>query len=243
MKTLRTLLIPAACIALASLFITSCKSVYQPNAVNTPLFNNAGEVRASVDAQNVQLAYAVTDHAGVMVNGFRVKENSEDNNINGSGGLVELGFGYYTRVRPFIFETYVGGGMGSVQFSELRTQNNETTRYTFEAQGTRFFIQPSFGLGSRFFDIALTPRFVMGKYYRVSTNYSTQDQIDGKFYQVDQPLWTFIEPAITVRGGYQWIKLQVQFGLSQKLNAQQLSYKDSFVNVGLSFNLFRNYEE
>lgn len=225
-----------------SLAFTSCKTVYQPNAVNTPLFNNAGEARATVDAQNVQLAYAITDHAGVMVNGFRVKENSDDNTIKGSGGLVEVGLGYYTRIHPFIFETYIGGGMGGVKFSELRTENNETTQYSFEATGMRFFVQPSFGLGTRFFDVALTPRFVMGKYNNVTTNYSMQDQIDGKFYQVDRPLWTFIEPALTVRGGYQWIKLQVQFGLSQKLNSEALSYKDSFLNVGLSFNINRIYE-
>lgn len=221
---------------------TSCKSVYQPNAVNTPLFNNAGEARISVDPSNLQLAYAVTDHAGVMLNGFHVKENTEDNSIRGKGGLIEAGFGYYTRFRPFVFETYVGGGLGNVHFTETRQDDNGPNTYTFDANGMRFFVQPSFGLTSRFFDVAITPRFVMGKYYNVATNYSTQDQIDGRFYQVDRPMWTFIEPALTVRGGYQWIKLQVQFGLSQKLNSEPLSYKDSFLNVGLSFNLNRDYE-
>lgn len=230
-------------IVLCSL-ITSCKTVYQPNAINTPLLNNEGEVRVSVDQQNIQAAYAITDHAGVMLNGFYVKEKSDNNTIQGSGGLVEVGFGYFTRVRPFIFETYVGGGMGSVQFSEEKMDNNnQMQRYTFDARGMRFFVQPSFGLGTRFFDVALTPRFVVGKYNSVNTNYSTQDQIDGKFYQIDQPVWSFIEPAITVRGGYQWIKLQAQFGLAQKLNSEPLSYKDSFVNVGISVNLFRIYED
>jgi hypothetical protein len=244
MKTLRPFYSTAALVALGSLFFTSCKSVYQPNAINTPLLNNAGEIRATVDPQNVQLAYAITDHAGVMLNGFYVKENSENNAIKGTGGLVEVGFGYFTRVRPFIFETYIGGGLGSVQFNETRVDdNNQTNVYRFEAQGMRFFVQPSFGLGTRFFDVAITPRFVLGKYSSVSTNYSTDDQIDGRFYQIDRPLWSFIEPAITIRGGYQWIKLQAQFGLSQKLNSEPLSYKDSFVNVGISFNLFRNYDE
>ena len=223
--------------------LSSCKSVYHPNAVNTPLFNNAGEFRGTIDPSNVQLAYAITDHAAVMVNGFRVKETSDDNAIQGMGGLVEAGFGYYTRFRPFIFETFVGAGMGRVQFDETRYDSSQTMHFTYEATGMRFFIQPSFGIGTRFFDVALTPRFVLGKYNNISTNYSMQDQIDGKFYQIDRPLWTFIEPALTVRAGYQWIKLQVQFGLSQKLNAEALSYKDSFFNVGISINLFRNYDE
>ncbi|HTF05339.1 MAG TPA: hypothetical protein VK826_15020 [Bacteroidia bacterium] len=227
-----------ACVAI----FPSCKSVYHPNAVNTPLFNNAGEIRATVDPGNVQLAYAVTDHAGIMLNGFRVKENTEDNAIRGRGGLVEVGFGYYTRFRPFVFETYIGGGMGMVHFDETRQENNTTTIRSFEARGTRFFVQPSFGYTSRFFDVALTPRFVFGKYSNIVTNYSTQEQIDGKFYAIDRPLWAFIEPALTVRGGYQWIKLQVQFGISQKLNSEALSYKDTFLNVGLSFNINHIYE-
>lgn len=242
MKTFYSpLLIAVSCLLFAALF-TSCKTVYQPNAINTPLFNNAGEFRATVDPANVQLAYAVSDHGGIMVNGFRVKENTEDNNIRGKGGLVEVGFGYYTRFRPFVFETYFGGGLGAVHFDETRQENNTTTVRNFDANGMRFFIQPSFGLTSRYFDVAITPRFVMGKYYNVVTNYSTQEQIDGHFYAVDRPFWMFIEPALTVRGGYEWIKLQVQFGLSQKINNEALSYKDSFLNVGLSFNINHDYD-
>jgi hypothetical protein len=229
-------------LAAGTLAFTSCKTVYHPNAVNTPLFNNAGEARVTVDPSNAQVAYAITDHAAVMVNGFWVKENSENNAIRGKGGLVEAGFGYYTRFSPFVFETFVGGGLGGVHFSETREENNTMNTYTFDATGMRFFVQPSFGLSSRFFDVAITPRFVMGKYSNVTTNYSTEDQMNGRFYQVDRPLWAFIEPALTVRGGYQWIKLQVQFGLSQKLNSEALSYKDSFLNVGLSFNINRNYD-
>lgn len=223
--------------------LNSCKTVYEPNAINTPLMNNHGEFRAYVDPSNVQLAYAVTDHIGIMANGFRVTAQTDNNSINGRGGMVEFGLGYFRPANGFIFETYAGGGMGKVRFSENRQENNTTVTRNFSADGMRFFIQPSFGYSGRFFEAALTPRFCMGKYSNVQTNYTQQEQVDGKFYNVNQPLWAFLEPALTVRGGYKWIKLQAQFGFSQKLNSQQLSYKSSFVNVGLVFDINRSQEE
>lgn len=221
----------------------SCKTVYEPNALNTPLFNNHGEFRAYVDPSNVQLAYALTDHIGIMANGFRVTAETDNNTISGSGGLVEFGLGYYKPMNGFIFETYAGGGMGKVKFSENRQENNTTVVRNFSSDGMRFFIQPSFGYAGKYFEAAVTPRFCLGKYNNVQTNYTMQEQIDGKFYNINDPVWAFIEPALTLRGGYKWVKVQAQFGFSQKLNTQELSYKSSFVNLGLVFDINRSQEE
>lgn len=223
-------------------FLASCKSVYHPNVVNTPLLSNQGELRAYADPGNVQLAYAATDHLGLMANGFYVAERSNDNNIKGSGGLVEAGFGYFTTFGALRFETYVGGGRGGVTFTEQKMENGMPVTREFSAAGTRFFIQPSIGFAGRYIELAVTPRFIAGKYDGIQTNYTAQEQIDGRFYQIDKPVWTFIEPAFTVRGGYKWIKLQAQFGFSAKLNSQPLSYKSSFMSVGIIFDIFREYE-
>jgi hypothetical protein len=243
MKTFTSpLLLNAAIIITAAVTFSSCKTVYQPNVVNTPLLTNAGEFRAYVDPGNLQLAYAVSDHFGLMANGFYVSEGAEDNSISGHGGLVEAGFGYFTPAGPFVFETYVGGGRGWLGFHEYRNENGNSVRREFSAGGTRFFVQPSIGYSGSLFEIGLTPRIIFGKFDNISTNYSSQDQIDGSFYQIDRPVWTFIEPALTLRGGYKFIKLQAQFGFSAKMNSEPLSYKDSFVNIGISFDLFRNEE-
>lgn len=221
---------------------SSCKTVYEPNAINTPMLKNKGEFRLYAGTTDLQASYAVTDHVGVMLNGFHVSEKSDNNVIHGSGGLIEGGIGYFTSLQPLLFEVYAGGGRGGVSFSETRTENGVQTVREFSADGTRFFLQPGLGLTTQYFDLGITPRFVVGKYDNVITNYSTQDQIDGHFYQVDQPTWAFIEPAFTVRGGYRFVKLQLQYGFSSKLNSQALSYKSSFLNVGLSFDLNRNWE-
>lgn len=231
-------------ISIATLLgFNSCKTVYEPNAVNVPLLNNHGEFRAYVDPSNVQVAYAITDHIGIMANGMRVTAETDNNTISGRGGLVEIGMGYFKPVNGFIFETYAGGGMGMVKFSENRQEGNTTVVRNFSADGMRFFIQPSFGYAGKYFEAALTPRFCVGKYNNVQTNYTMQEQIDGKFYNINQPTWAFIEPALTLRGGYKWVKVQAQFGFSQNLNSQQLSYKSSFLNIGLVFDLNRSQEE
>jgi hypothetical protein len=223
--------------------LNSCKTVYEPNTINTPLLNNHGEFRAYVDPSNVHLSYAITDHIGIMANGFRVSEGTDNNSIRGNGGLAEIGMGYFRPMDGFIFETYAGGGIGRVKFTEIRQEGNSSVVRNFSAEGTRFFVQPSFGYAGKYFEAAITPRLVMGKYNNVQTNYTTQEQIDGKFYNVNQPVWAFIEPALTLRGGYKWVKLQAQFGFSQKLNSQQLSYKSSFLNLGLIFDINRSQEE
>jgi hypothetical protein len=223
--------------------LNSCKTVYEPNTINTPLLNNHGEFRAYADPSNLHLAYALTDHIGIMANGFRTSVTTDNNNISGNGGLVEFGLGYFRPVNGFIFETYAGGGMGRVKFTEIKQENNTTVVRNFSADGTRFFLQPSFGYAGKYFEAAITPRFCMGKYNNVQTTYTEKEQIDGKFYNVNEPLWTFVEPALTLRGGYKWVKVQAQFGFSQKLNTQQLSYKSSFLNVGLIFDLNRFREE
>jgi len=230
-------------LVLASLLFASCKTVYHPNTVNTPLLSQRGELRAYADPGNVQLAYAVSDHLGLMANGYFVREQTESNSIRGNGGLIEAGLGYYRPLGSFIFETYAGAGRGSVEFREIRQENGTSVTREFSAGGTRFFLQPSIGYAGSIFEIALTPRFAAGKYDNVQTNYSTQDQIDGNFYQVDRPVWMFVEPALTMRAGYKWVKLQGQFGFSAKLNSEPLSYKSSFVQAGVIFDLFRDYGE
>jgi hypothetical protein len=61
----------------AVVYLTSCAPAYVPNALNTPLFNNKGEIHIAantgISGFDPQLAYAVTDNIGVMVNGsFRI---------------------------------------------------------------------------------------------------------------------------------------------------------------------------
>lgn len=137
-----------------------------------------------------------------MANGFRVTAQTDNNSINGSGGLVEFGLGYFRPANGFILEKYAGGGMGKLKFSETSQENNTTVVRNYSADGMRFFIQPSFDYSGKFFEAAITPRFCVGKYSNIKTNYTTQEQIEGKSYNINEPLWAFIEPAVAIRGGY-----------------------------------------
>jgi hypothetical protein len=59
------------------------------------------------------------------------------------------------------------------------------------------------------------------KYNDLNTSGYTQSELDTEFLNksaVEDKTWMFIEPAITARFGYKFIKLQAQLGFASKLN-------------------------
>lgn len=215
--------------------ISSCKTAYVPNTVNVPLFEDSGQVRVSGDlAGNIQFAASLGRNFGVMANGMWKKEGEETDALYGKGHLYEAGIGGFSRTQSNIkYEAYVGGGVGTA-FTKENTK-------TFEVNGARFFFQPSVGYHHSIFEIAFTPRFVAGKYQKPTTTYTTAELIASNLADVNKPTWMFIEPALTFRVGYQWLKLQLQLGKSIKLTDQALAYKKEFNSLGVIFDLGRRY--
>lgn len=101
------------------LFLFSCKTPpYVPNVINTPLFQKQGQLNAAIHTSNSgtnpQLAYAVTDHFGLMLNGSFLDEGFEPNYFKQS--LVELGAGYFTTIdKSGKFEIFAGYGLGRIE--------------------------------------------------------------------------------------------------------------------------------
>jgi hypothetical protein len=72
--------------------------------------------------------------------------------------------------------------------------------------------------------------------------YSTQEQSENYFNIVDQKAHAFLEPTITVRGGYRFVKIQAQFGRSFKLSKNDINFDDGIGSVGLIFDIARWYK-
>lgn len=231
------------------LFLSSCSHYfYIPNSHNVPLFQEKGEMRAFVckngdfDGREIQTAYAVTDHIGIMANGFYVPFAEDYEGNDGSGYLIEGGAGYFTKLkRRWSFETYAGYGAGNVQ-NKYYQQNvgfwaNSEPYYAGRSimNINRIFIQPSFGFTSSAFDIALSNRFSGIWYtnvraYDLPQNFEYADDLKrmrkGAFIQV--------EPAVTVRAGWKYAKLQLQLGFSGNINNRPFRYYDyGNMNLGL----------
>ena len=235
MKT--TIKFSAIIILISSL--CSC-SVYVPNGVNTPMFTKKGEtqINASVGTGvNVQGAYAVSDHVGIIANGYFNNTTTTINNDDtrkGNGKLFEGGVGYFTKAdNGFAFETYVGAGFGNLTIdkSVVSTKSNKA----FETSAAKIFIQPTIGYAAKHFELGFTPRFTMMKYQKPTTTYSSAELAADKFVNIDQTNWLFIEPTLTIRAGGEKLKGQVQLGRSFKLNSQELGYSSGILNLGIVY--------
>ncbi len=233
-------------IALLPIFLVSCvTTLYVPNAVNTPLLKEKNEIKASVGTHNFQAAYAVSDRFGVMANAYWDRFKSETT-INGQtshtlnkGNLFELGLGYYKPIsKVIIFETYLGGGLGKIDFN----QSDGSKRYN--VNGTKFFIQPSLGYVDRFAELAFTPRFSAIKYSGLETFGYTPEELKNEYLiknDVEGKTWLFVEPALTLRAGFKYVKLQGQIGFSSKLTKGDLKYQSKFSSIGILVDIAKWY--
>ncbi len=228
--------------------LSSCTTtMYTTNAVNVPLLKEKGEVKINVTQNDLQAAVAVTDRIGIIANGFYKNYDGNDN-YKHSGGLGEAGIGYIINRENLVMETYIGGGVGKVHKQQQYTNsdNNSTYMANFDANAAKGFIQSNFGVRSKYFDVALTPKFSFVKYSNFnSTNYNEQQLRDDYLNddRLTDPLFVFAEPAITVRGGYKFIKIQAQYGITINMGGQPIKRSPDFSSLGLVFDIARWYKD
>lgn len=235
---MKALIIYPGLFLVSALLFTSCRTVYAPNAVNAPLLQERGEFKAAIANNNIQLATAVTDHVGVMANGYLNSFTSDDKTFKNNGKGAEIGIGYFAHSPNRItYEAYGGAGFYNVRIRE----SNETK--TFDADAMKYFVQPAVGWVNQYFEVALSPRLTIMKYQKPGImGYSSQEQKDNFFDIVDQKAHAFIEPTITVRGGYRFIKLQLQYGYSYKISKNNINNDSGIGSVGLIFDIGRWYQ-
>lgn len=228
--------------------LTSCSTnMYVSNTVNVPLLKEKGEVKINIDQNDAQLAVGVGKHWGVMANGFYKSYESENDYVH-QGNLAEAGFGYFKPFRNnLVFETYTGVGIGTIDKKQTYTSASDNSVYwaSFSAQGTKAFLQPSIGYCSRFFDIAFTPRFSFVKYTHFSSYGYTEDQLAEDYLdhnRLTTGMYTFAEPALTLRAGYKFVKVQAQYGLTMNLSPRDIRYSTSFSSIGLVVDIAKWYK-
>lgn len=175
---------------------TSCSPEYIPNMVNSPLFSNANEFQATISTGtsifDAQVAYAVTDNIGIMVNGTYGDETSDSTDDFHKHAFIEGGLGYYNKIgAKGRYEIYGGYGIGTV---EGLFENNLFDNDLTDARYNRFFIQPGIGISTGIFDGGFSPRFVM-----VQMNPHGMNFENGSYKM-------FFEPVITSKIGFKYVK-------------------------------------
>lgn len=223
---------------------------YASSAHNVPLLQEKHEVRISggvtmteyLAGPELQVAYAATQNLGLIASGTYL---APGDNSSGYGYQAELGAGYF---KPFhkwgVAEVYAGTALAKVV--------NAGYPDPLELHFIKPFIQPALGFSSPYLDMAFSPRIAWVHYnepfvldYEVLRNANGQYLVDANGYaQINvlkekQTFFAF-EPGFTVRGGWKFIKLQLQVARSLQdiPNGDNLS-----VNLSFSANLAARFRK
>lgn len=229
-------------ICLCLIAIGCSPKFYTPNTQNAPMLQQQGQANVTVAGNGNQVelqgAYAVSDHIGVQLNGGLFIPKDTDKGNGGSGNFVEVGAGYYTPLSDNItFEAYGLFGKGSFE-NHLPTilDANPETNGNLEASISRFGIQPGVNYQTGSIGVGLSSRICQLSYSNVEGDliFGNVDQVQ---YLTDNNSNLLIEPALTVRGGTERLKVQLQIMASINTTVSDFRQDDGTMTIGLNYKL------
>jgi hypothetical protein len=227
--------------SIAAIVVACSPKYYTANTQNVPLLSHKGETNLSLSGNDSQVefqgAYGITSGFAIQANAGLFIPKDLDNGDGGSGKFFEVGPGYFKPVTEnFVFEVYGLVGAGSVEnHLPSTTASNPGTNGDISANVFRYGVQPSFGYKSKYFSAAISSRIVNLRYSNIDGDliYSGEDAVT---YLQNNDSHVLIEPALTLRGGVEKIKLQLQVGYSWNVTKESFRQDDSFITFGLNFN-------
>ncbi len=227
--------------AIGSAFLFSCSpKFYSPNTQNVPLITEQNETNLTLAGNGNQVefqgAYGITNSIALKANGGFFIPTNTDQGDGGSGKFLEFGGGYFRPIgEHLVFETYAILGFGSMENHFPSTvQANPETSGNLSANIVRFGIQPNFGYKSKYFSAAISTRMVQLNYSKLAGDLIFADE-DQMAYLKNNRSNFLVEPALTIRGGLEKIKLQFQIGRSFNLSNREFKQDFLFMTVGLNF--------
>ncbi len=232
-----------------SVLLSGCiHTYYVSNVQNVPLFLEQNELRLSGSlglgsrsiSTGLQAAFSPTSNIGVMANFMSAKGVEESDNSWGKGNYIDGAIGYY---KPFsksgVFEIYGGFG-GSSQRHKYRNERIDShpdinDGGTASLSFIKLFIQPDIGFTFNHFDFVFSTRFNRISFNKV--NYQIDKTLSDEYQTLNsiklQKNYLLVEPALTIRGGWENLKVQVQASKISRPNFN-VSYFDGFnISVGL----------
>ncbi len=233
-----------------SVLLSSCKHTYYiPNTHNVPMFKEKNELRASIsngEAEHIktldfQGAYSITNHIALMGSYMEARGGNYSAGNGGKGTYSDLALGYYRTVgENGVLEAFAGYGISHQQHrynsKSPHVHNVSSMSYM------KYFIQPSIGITTKYIDLAFSPRFSQVSFYNFSTNLESSHDEYPYLDTLSRNRTSYLfEPAITIRGGWQYIKLQLQISDAKILSGRNLPFEKSIASIGFSFSLANRY--
>lgn len=229
------------------LLMTGCNVAYIPNQHNVPVMQEKGDTKINLSTTNIQGSYAFSDKYAVMAN-FYFRENDWESSVDSmttttqenytaNRFLGEAGIGYYNPLsEKATFEVFTGVGLGSIDFTNsFSTLGNESSYY---ADMAKVFLQPDIGYESEYFDAIFSTRLNYVGFTNIDTSdYALSNLKRDNLYNLNKHPYFFLEPAITLRLGYRYVKLHTQAILATKLNPEEINYRSFGINMGVIVDL------
>lgn len=224
-----------------ALALCSCSTTYYiPNTQHVPVIDEKGKTSLTVAGNTgqaeFQAAYGVGESVAIMADGVVVFPQNEDNGNGGSGSLVDLGVGYFNPISEnWLFDTYGIVGFGKVEnhFPGTVAEFPNTTG-DISANIVRYGLQPSISYHTDYFSVTGSARFVNLTYNNISGSLQFDNKDQVAFLGSNKSNF-LIEPAITLRGGFEKAKLQVQYLHSFNVSNSDFPMTKDLISVGLNF--------
>ena len=250
-------------LAFLLLVLSSCSSVYKPVRVTTMMLTEPREVHASgstsPSGNDMQIAFAPLKYVGVYgnINRFspdNIEKPPEERTFHNS---KEAGLGFWYVFNNNIHVEVSGGygtGAGQMRPASLQTgiSNNASTyfydyeRFQYSAQLSGFYEKIVLNAGVSYvqknFDLSFHLRYTEGRYenlraFAVYDITGEREELPEWTGPVTQSPFSYLDPTITLRGGYEAVKLILQAGLSRPYQEAPDFPSLLFFSGGVSINL------
>lgn len=236
---------------LALLCAMGCSpTVYAPNLQHVPNLRAKGDVEfqggllstESTDGGGGAIAVAVSDQNGIGFNLNILSGNDDDND----GKLSSFQLYYIRQGLVSNNPKFMWGVSPGLGYTGMRWDSNNIDE--FKSGYLQPFVVPSIGFVTPYFEVMASARFSYVGYLDNSFN-PLSEQISERLQ--DQGNQFTFEPAFTIRGGWKYIRLQIQYvystynadllNISDEIEFDEfLSYDKSLFNFGLQFYLPHN---
>jgi hypothetical protein len=253
--------------------LSSCYSpryMYSPNNTNVPELKDKGDSKLAVyystgnrgtgqgrrtlgDNQfsnrgfDMQAAYAVTNHWGLLFNHSLRKEtnNGDFDNLVDSAvirynrRLTELGIGYFGRFNnsKALFQVFAGYSFGQSSFTDFGRDNSSINYTRFHSAGIKkIFIQQAIQADlSPNFTTSFANRFNFVFFSNINTDYTLPEQESYLLNNLSGRTSVFWEPAIINNFGFKktpGFRFELQLGFASLVSRKFIDYRSINLSIG-----------
>lgn len=255
MKRLINFKLIFSCVVL--LCATSCTTYYVPNSQEIPLFTKKNQGRVNLEfvaypelskAFKISGAYSFADNFAATGNVFMISEIDDEKNSyyksSHRGYSVGLGLINFIPIgKIYVFETTVGFAGGNAKNGYINGGSIEN-----KVNFVNFFIQPAIGLVKDRFEMAISLKYNIHTYTDLNLtlinsakNQCILEQSGAIYYDypIDKTFY-FLEPAITVRYGWEHIKISLQIVPSIIIGNVDFARENANASLGIHFKFGNN---